>query len=109
MLTAWSCVLVVSGKYEELADFVVFGSWILYGMATASVFVLRRNRPDMDRPYKTIGYPVVPVLFLIGATILEFSTLWTKPRESIAGILLILLGLPFYFYWRGKSRAASTE
>lgn len=103
MLSAWSCVLVVSGKYDELFDFVIFGSWILYGMATASVFVLRKKRPDLPRPYKTIGYPVVPVLFLLGAGILEISTLWTKPRESVAGILLILLGLPFYFYWRGRA------
>jgi APA family basic amino acid/polyamine antiporter len=100
MLSAWSSVLVLSGKYEELFDFVIFGSWILYAMATASVFVLRRTRPDLPRPYHTLGYPVVPLLFLIGATVLEISTLWTKPKESIAGIVLILMGLPFYFYWR---------
>ncbi len=104
MLSAWSAVLVLSGKYEELFDFVIFGSWILYAMATASVFVLRRTRPDLPRPYRTIGYPVIPLLFLAGAIVLEISTLWTKPRESIAGIALILLGLPLYFYWR---RAAS--
>jgi APA family basic amino acid/polyamine antiporter len=102
MLSAWSSVLVLSGKYDELFDFVIFGSWILYGMATASVFVLRRTRPHLPRPYKTFGYPVVPFLFLVGATILEISTMWTKPRESIAGIVLILLGLPFYFYWRRR-------
>ena len=107
MLSAWSAVLVLSGKYEELFEFVIFGSWILYAMATASVFVLRRKRPDLPRPYRTLGYPVVPFLFLAGATVLEISTLWTKPRESIAGIVLILMGLPFYFYWRGRiSRAA---
>jgi len=103
MLSAWSSILVLSGKYEELFDFVVFGSWILYAMATASVFVLRRKRPDLVRPYKTLGYPVVPLLFLAGAAVLEISTLWTKPRESIAGIVLILLGCPFYFYWRSRS------
>jgi basic amino acid/polyamine antiporter, APA family len=102
MLSAWSSVLVLSGKYEELFDFVIFGSWILYAMATASVFVLRRKRPDMARPYRTIGYPVVPLIFLAGATILEISTLLTKPRQSIAGICLILVGLPFYFYWKGR-------
>jgi APA family basic amino acid/polyamine antiporter len=102
MLSAWSGVLVLSGKYEELFDFVIFGSWILYAMATASVFVLRRKRPDLPRPYKTFGYPAVPLLFLAGALVLEISTLWTKPRESIAGIILILLGLPFYFYWRRR-------
>ncbi len=104
MLSAWSSVLVLSGKYEELFDFVIFGSWILYAMATASVFVLRRKRPDLPRPYKTFGYPAVPCLFLVGATVLEVSTLWTKPRQSIAGIILILLGLPFYFYWKNRIR-----
>jgi APA family basic amino acid/polyamine antiporter len=71
-------------------------------MATASVFVLRRKRPDLPRPYRTLGYPVVPLLFLVGAALLEISTLWTIPRQSAAGIVLILLGLPFYFYWRGR-------
>jgi APA family basic amino acid/polyamine antiporter len=102
MLSAWSSILVLSGKYEELFDFVIFGSWILYAMATASVFVLRRKRPDLPRPYRTFGYPAVPLLFIAGATVLEISTLWTKPRESIAGIVLILMGLPFYFYWRTR-------
>ena len=105
MLCGWSAVLVLSGKYEELFDFVIFGSWILYGMATASVFVLRRTRPDLPRPYRTFAYPVVPAFFLVGAAILEISTLWTKPKESMAGIALILLGLPFYFYWRKRSAA----
>lgn len=102
MLSAWSAVLVMSGKYEQLFDFVIFGSWLLYAMATAAVFVLRRRRPDLPRPYKTFGYPAVPLLFLAGALVLEISTLWTKPRESLAGISLILLGLPFYFYWRSR-------
>jgi APA family basic amino acid/polyamine antiporter len=103
MLTAWSSILVLSGKYEQLYDFVIFGSWILYAMATAAVFVLRRKRPDLVRPYKTLGYPVVPLLFLAGAVVLEISTLWAKPVESISGIVLILMGLPFYFYWRRRS------
>ncbi len=107
MLSAWSSVLVLSGKYEELFDFVIFGSWILYAMATASVFVLRRKRPDLKRPYRTLGYPVVPLLFLAGATVLEISTLWTKPRQSIAGIFLILIGLPFYFFWKSRISGAS--
>ena len=70
---------MLSGKYDDLFNFVIFGSWILYAMATASVFVLRRKRPDLNRPYKTLGYPVVPVLFLIGAAALELSTLRDRP------------------------------
>jgi APA family basic amino acid/polyamine antiporter len=104
MLTAWSSVLVLSGKYEELFTYVIFASWILYAMATAAVFVLRRKRPDMPRAYKTLGYPVVPLLFLAGAAVLEVSTLVHQPRESVAGIVLILLGTPFYVYWSRKSR-----
>lgn len=109
MLSAWSSVLVLSGKYEELFNFVIFGSWILYAMATASVFVLRRTRPDMPRPYRTLGYPAVPILFLAGAAVLEVSTLWTAPRQSLAGIALILMGLPFYFYWRRRISTVAHE
>lgn len=109
MLSAWSSVLVLSGRYEDLFDFVIFGSWILYAMATASVFVLRRTRPDLPRPYRTFGYPVVPLLFLAGATVLEISTLLTSPRQSITGIILILMGLPFYFYWRRQIPEAALK
>jgi APA family basic amino acid/polyamine antiporter len=100
MLTAWSSLVVLSGKYEDLFNLVIFASWILYAMATAAVFVLRRTRPDLPREYKTFGYPFVPILFLVGAAVLEVSTLIHKPQQSVAGIVLILLGLPFYFYWR---------
>lgn len=107
MLTGWSAVLVVvAGSYDSLFTYVIFASWILYGMAGAAVFVLRKKRPDLQRPYKTLGYPVVPLLFLIGATILDLTTLRNSPRESMAGILFILLGLPFYFHWKRKAATA---
>ena len=61
-LSAWSALLVLSGSYEQLFTYVIFSSWILYGMAAATVFVLRRKRPDLVRPHRTIGYPVVPLL-----------------------------------------------
>lgn len=109
MLSAWAALLVLSGKYDDLFNFVIFGSWILYAMATASVFVLRRKRPDMVRPYKTIGYPVVPILFLIGAAALELSTLRDRPVQSVGGILLILLGLPFYFHWKAQRVSVSSD
>jgi APA family basic amino acid/polyamine antiporter len=71
-------------------------------MTAAAVFVLRKKRPDLDRPYHTVGYPFVPVLFILGGSVLLFSTLLDRPRESFMGIGLILLGLPFYFYWRKR-------
>jgi APA family basic amino acid/polyamine antiporter len=99
-LSAWSALLVLSGRYEQLYTYVIFASWILYGMTTAAVIVLRKKRPDLPRPYRTLGYPWVPILFVLVAAILVLSTLKDSPRESIMGIGLILLGLPFYFYWK---------
>ncbi len=103
VLTMWSCLLVLSGKYDDLFNLVIFASWILYGMTAAAVLVLRRKRPDLERPYRTIGYPFVPVLFICGAAILLISTAFQRPRESAGGVGLIVLGLPFYLKWRKRS------
>jgi APA family basic amino acid/polyamine antiporter len=103
-LSLWSMIVVLSGTYDQLLDYVIFASWILYGMTTATVLVLRRKRPDLPRPYKTIGYPVVPVLFVIMAGAIVVSALYNSPRESLMGLALIIAGLPFYFHWR-KHRA----
>lgn len=101
-LSAWSAILVLSGQYEQLFTYVIFASWILYGMTTAAVLVLRKKRPDLQRPYRTVGYPFVPVLFVIVAFCVVLSTLIDSPRESFLGLGLIALGLPFYFHWRRR-------
>jgi APA family basic amino acid/polyamine antiporter len=103
-LSAWASVLVLTGKYDDLFNLVIFASWILYGMTAAAVIVLRIRRPEMVRPYRTLGYPIVPVLFVAGASVLLLSTLIDRPRESLMGIGLILLGLPFYIYWRKTAK-----
>jgi basic amino acid/polyamine antiporter, APA family len=103
-LSAWGAVLVLSGKYDDLADFVIFGSWILYGMTTAAVIVLRKTKPHLDRPYRTWGYPFVPIVFVIAALLIEGVTLVNKPWQSGLGIILILTGIPFYYRWnRGRA------
>src|SRR5262249_39270966 len=99
-VSAWAAVLVLSGKYDDLFNLVIFASWILYGMTGAAVLVLRKKRPDLSRPYRTVGYPLVPVLFVIGAGVLIVYTAINRPRESSIGIVLILLGLPFYWRWK---------
>jgi basic amino acid/polyamine antiporter, APA family len=101
-MSAWACVLVLTGRYEELFTYVIFASWILYGMTTAAVIVLRRRRPDLARPYRTLFYPVVPVLFVAVAGMLVISTLIQSPRESLLGLGLIFLGVPFYYYWKRR-------
>jgi APA family basic amino acid/polyamine antiporter len=105
LLSLWSCIVVLSGWFDDLYNFVIFGSWILYLMTAVSVFVLRRKRPDLIRPYRVIGYPIVPVLFIGVAALLLVSTLQTRPRESLMGLGLMALGIPFYFAWK-KSRAS---
>ena len=104
VLSAWACVLVLSGKYDDLFNLVIFASWILYGMTAAAVLVLRRKEPNLHRPYRTLGYPVIPILFVIGATILVLQTAWDRPRESAMGIVLICIGIPFYIHWKGLAR-----
>jgi APA family basic amino acid/polyamine antiporter len=103
LLSLWSCLLVLSGKYDDLFNLVIFASWILYGMTAASVLVLRKKRPDLARPYRTLGYPIVPVLFIIGAAILLVSTAIHRPIQSAEGIGLIILGLPFYLHWKKRA------
>ena len=106
-LCTWSALLVLSGTYSQLFTYVIFASWILYGMAAAAVIVLRIKRPELPRPYRTLGYPIVPILFVLVAAVFIVSTLWDSPRESLMGIGLILLGLPFYSYWSKLRRAGA--
>ncbi len=104
-LTGWSMILILSGGYDQLFTYVIFASWILYGMATASVLVLRHKRPDMPRPYRAVGYPVVPIIFVLVAAALIVSTLQKSPRESFLGLGIMATGIPFYLYWKKKLSA----
>jgi APA family basic amino acid/polyamine antiporter len=106
----WSCVLALSGTFDQLTDCLLFASWIFYGLVTSSVFVLRRKMPDAERPYKTLGYPLMPLIFVLVAIWLIINTLINRPVESVAGLVLIALGLPLYLYYRWqKSRKVITE
>lgn len=100
---AWSCVLAMSGTFDQLTDYVVFASWIFYAAATGSVFVFRRKLKDVPRPYKVFGYPWLPALFIIVAIFLFFNTLLTSTRQSVIGLIIISTGLPIYF-WKRKTR-----
>lgn len=100
----WASVLALSGSFDTLTDYVIFGSWIFYALVTSSIFLFRRKYPHAVRPYKAFGYPVVPVLFLIVAGWLLINTIISTPTQSFAGIILILVGLPVYYYLtKGKS------
>lgn len=96
-------ILAMSGSFDTLTDYVVFGSWIFYALVTMSIFVFRRRFPDAERPYRAWGYPVVPVVFLLVAGWLLINTIMTSPTQSLAGIALIILGLPVYYYFNSRN------
>jgi basic amino acid/polyamine antiporter, APA family len=131
----WACILVIvfSSSFDTLTDYAIFGLWIFYGLVTASVFILRRKMPDLERPYRTLGYPVVPICFLLATALILGMTIWGVRGDAaaganliahgqvlkgfgliarnppLAGIGLIALGLPIYWIWiklRPRSESA---
>jgi APA family basic amino acid/polyamine antiporter len=99
----WACVLVASATFDQLTDGVIFAGMIFYALTTTAVIVLRRKQPQTPRPYRTLGYPAVPVLFVAVALWLLINTLRTNPVESAVGLGLIALGLPLYFWLRRRA------
>jgi len=100
-------LMALTGTFEELTSLFIFASWIFYGLAVVSLFRLRKTEPNMPRPYRCPGYPVVPGIFVAGALALTISVLFQNPGRSSIGLLLILAGLPFYNYWQKRTIAAS--
>ncbi len=98
----WISILVLSGSFDTLTDYVIFAAWIFYGLNTASVFVFRRRMPEKVRPYRTWGYPLVPLLFLLASAWLIGSTLLTAPLRSLIGLSFVALGIPLYSVWNRK-------
>ena len=101
----WSCLLTLSGQYEQLFTFAVFAGMLMYAASAATVFTLRRTRPDAPRPYRAWGYPVLPALYIAALCVIITSTIYTRPVESIAGLSLIAAGVPAYYMFR-KGRAS---
>ncbi len=104
--SAWSAFLTLTGGYETLFTYVTFASVLFGALGGAAIFVLRARRPDVARPYRTWGYPIVPALYVLGSLALVWNTLIERPGASIAGLGLVALGLPFYWYWSRQDAAA---
>jgi APA family basic amino acid/polyamine antiporter len=102
---AWGSLLAVSGTYDTLTDSVIFASWLFYGLSTASLFVFRHTLPDVPRAYRALGYPVVPFMFLLVTAALIVNTFVATPRQALQGVAMLLIGLPFYWYWSRSRRA----
>lgn len=107
VLGIWSSVLTLSGSYDTLTDSAIFALTIFYAFVAGSVFIFRRRLPDAPRPYRTWGYPVVPIVFLVVTAWLILRTIWDNPKQSAIGLGLILIGLPVYLIWSKRDRDAA--
>ena len=104
MQGVWSIALVYTGSYNALATYVVFASFLFYGMSCAAVIHLRTAEPQLERPYRAWGYPVTPLVFIAFAAWLVGNTIVENPRDAAVGAALIVMGLPGYFYWTRKKK-----
>lgn len=98
----WAGVLILSGSFDQLTDLAIFAFWLFYGMVTGAVFVFRWREPDVPRPYRTWGYPVVPAVFVLVTIYLIAFTIKNAPLQSLIGLGIIAAGLPVYWYFAGK-------
>ncbi len=98
----WTILLTLSGQYGDLLDYVIFAVLLFYILTIGGLFRLRRTRPDMERPYRAVGYPVLPALYIVVASVIEVLLLVNKPAFTVRGLILVLLGVPVYFLWRQK-------
>src|SRR3989441_12247986 len=103
----WSALLTVSGRYDQLYTYVIFGMVLSYTMTVIGLFILRWKRPDIPRPYRCAGYPWLPSIHVLIGDAWTLNTIVTRPKEALAGIGIMLIGVPGYLYWKRSSRSAA--
>jgi APA family basic amino acid/polyamine antiporter len=96
----WSVLLVFSGSYDDLLDYVIFAVLIFYALTVAGLFVLRVKRPDAERPYRAFGYPIMPACYVLLCVVIGVDLLFVKPKFTWPGLIIVLAGIPVYFLWR---------
>jgi APA family basic amino acid/polyamine antiporter len=107
----WTTLLCLTGTYNQLLDYVIFAALLFYALTTVGLFVLRAKRPDAERPYRAIGYPVLPALYILlalGVAVILLIAEKTR-TQAISGLVLVLVGIPIYYLWRGAHDAPATD
>jgi len=107
MQCIWTCILCLSGSYGQLLDYIIFAVLVFYILTIAGLFVLRVKRPEAPRPYRAIGYPVLPAIYILMAVFIDVVLLRYKPQYTWPGLIIVLLGIPVFYMWR--NRAARVE
>jgi amino acid transporter len=100
LATALGVVYVLLNNFQQLAEKFILGIWPFYALAVAAVYILRKKRPDLERPYRAWGYPVIPALFLLASLAMVLNALWTEPVDTGITFAIILAGIPAYLLWR---------
>ena len=109
MQCVWTCILCISGSYGQLLDYIIFAVLVFYILTIAGLFVLRVKRPDEPRPYRAIGYPVLPAMYILLAVFIDVVLLRYKPQYTWPGLIIVLLGIPVYFLWSKRNPQPSTQ
>jgi APA family basic amino acid/polyamine antiporter len=102
----WASFLTLTGTYTELLDYIIFAVLLFYVLTIAGLFVLRRKQPDAERPYRAFGYPLMPLFYIVLSVFIEVCILVYKPRYTWPGLIIVLLGIPAYWLWKGRARRA---
>ena len=100
----WTCVLCISGSYGQLLDYIIFAVLVFYVLTIFGLFVLRRTHPEAERPYKAVGYPILPAIYIVMALFIDVVLLRYKPQYTWPGLFIVLLGIPVYYIWRPRSQ-----
>jgi APA family basic amino acid/polyamine antiporter len=107
-LGIWAAVLALSGRYDQLYTYVIYGMVLSYTLTVIGLFVLRWKRPDIPRPYRCAGYPWLPGIYVLVGTAWTLNTILTRPTEAFWGTAIILIGVPGYLYWKRSGGRASS-
>jgi len=102
----WAAILTVSGRYDQLYTYVMFGMVLSYTLTVVGMFILRWKRPEIPRPYRCTGYPWLPAIYVVLGTMWTLNTIIERPKQALAGTIIVLLGVPGYLYWKRANRKA---
>src|SRR5260370_33851492 len=105
----WTCLLALSGSYGQLLDYIIFAVLVFYILTILGLFVLRFKQPDAVRPYRAVGYPVLPAIYILMALFIDVVLLRYKPQYTWPGLIVLLIGVPGYYAWSRFSRRVGTE
>src|SRR5262247_2864668 len=109
MQMVWTCSLCLSGSYGQLLDYIIYAVLVFYILTIFGLFVLRKTHPDAPRPYRAVGYPVLPAIYIVMALFIDIVLLRYKPQYTWPGLCIVLLGIPVYFLWsRRPGRTAAS-